>query len=446
MLFWNNKQDKDKEAQFTSIEQKKECNVCTSDGTLTITLVSIEIGVNSNCNVVCPNDTECSFIKNIMNGSLSTNFVHNAITIDIINESEKPINIDIDRFKVVDVNGMTHGSVKLCDKFSMGLSSKDTKIFPKTVTRFRILFQHFEENISLLLYGYPYGDEYISLFISETNRNTSKDDAHQIVVQNLETEILNLKKELASALKDYEDMKIKYYEEREKVLEAKSIDPNKSFKQRMMEDNLVKYRIVEDDDYWRIFSCEVYDTISFNREFDKSKENYNWINVGDPLVTLKVDNVGYGLNAPTIVKSPVAGVFEFNSNKIIRFDEEICRIRKYEQSEKESVIAELEKEDIKQNIYKKERKKMIERETLDELIEEGKVFNVYTKKQGNRTTIPMDIATAVWNRDGGKCCFCGSREELEFDHIIPLSKGGATSFRNLQLLCKSCNIKKSDNI
>ena len=166
----------------------------------------------------------------------------------------------------------------------------------------------------------------------------------------------------------------------------------------------------------------------------------------DPLVTLKVDNVGYGLNAPTIIKSPVAGIFEFNSNKIIRFDEEICRIRKYEQAEKEKVIAELEKEDIKQNIYKKERKKMIERETLDELIEEGKVFNVYTKKQGNRTTIPMDIATAVWNRDGGKCCICGSKEELEFDHIIPISKGGATSFRNLQLLCKTCNIRKSDNI
>ena len=74
---------------------------------------------------------------------------------------------------------------------------------------------------------------------------------------------------------------------------------------------------------------------------------------------------------------------------------------------------------------------------MDELIEEGKVFNAYTKKDGNRTTIPMDIANAVWNRDGGKCCICGSRDNLEFDHIIPISKGGATTFRNLQILCKN---------
>lgn len=121
-------------------------------------------------------------------------------------------------------------------------------------------------------------------------------------------------------------------------------------------------------------------------------------------------------------------------------------VRKYPQKMKNEIINELEKQEIKENVYKKERKKMIEREVLDELIEEGKVFNVYTKKDGNRTTIPMDIANAVWNRDGGKCCMCGSKENLEFDHIIPISKGGATTFRNLQILCKNCNIKKSDNI
>ncbi len=89
---------------------------------------------------------------------------------------------------------------------------------------------------------------------------------------------------------------------------------------------------------------------------------------------------------------------------------------------------------------------MIERETLDELIAEGLVFNVITTKDGHREPIPSDIANAVWNRDGGQCCICGSRSDLEFDHIIPISKGGATTFRNLQLLCKKCNIRKSDRI
>lgn len=152
------------------------------------------------------------------------------------------------------------------------------------------------------------------------------------------------------------------------------------------------------------------------------------------------------MHAPTIIKSPVSGIFESDTNKMIRFNNEICRIRKYPQNQKEEIIEQLEREEIKQAVLFKERKKMIERETLDELISEGKVFNVYTKKDGNRTTIPLDIANAVWNRDGGKCCICGSKEDLEFDHIIPLSKGGATSFRNLQLLCRKCNNIKSDNI
>jgi len=63
-----------------------------------------------------------------------------------------------------------------------------------------------------------------------------------------------------------------------------------------------------------------------------------------------------------------------------------------------------------------------------------------------REPIPQDIMDKVWNRDGGKCVKCGSQENLEFDHIIPFSKGGATTYRNLQLLCKKCNLKKLDNI
>lgn len=131
---------------------------------------------------------------------------------------------------------------------------------------------------------------------------------------------------------------------------------------------------------------------------------------------------------------------------MIGYNEEICRIRKYDNSQKATIIEELEREDIKRTVYQRERKKMIERETLDELIAEGLVFNVVLTKNGHREPIPADIANAVWNRDGGRCCMCGSRVELEFDHIVPLSKGGATSFRNLQLLCKKCNLKKSDNL
>jgi hypothetical protein len=43
-----------------------------------------------------------------------------------------------------------------------------------------------------------------------------------------------------------------------------------------------------------------------------------------------------------------------------------------------------------------------------------------------RRAIPDDLKQLVWLRDSGRCCRCGSRTELQFDHIIPISMSGAT--------------------
>lgn len=59
-----------------------------------------------------------------------------------------------------------------------------------------------------------------------------------------------------------------------------------------------------------------------------------------------------------------------------------------------------------------------------------------------RTAIPERVRNEVWNRDGGRCRFCGKQEWLEYDHIVPWSKGGPSTARNLQLLCQTCNRKK----
>ena len=68
------------------------------------------------------------------------------------------------------------------------------------------------------------------------------------------------------------------------------------------------------------------------------------------------------------------------------------------------------------------------------------------QKQLKRESIPQSIKDKVWNRDGGKCVQCGSNENIEFDHIIPFSKGGSSTYRNLQILCEKCNRSKSDKI
>jgi 5-methylcytosine-specific restriction endonuclease McrA len=63
-----------------------------------------------------------------------------------------------------------------------------------------------------------------------------------------------------------------------------------------------------------------------------------------------------------------------------------------------------------------------------------------------RRTIPKAVQTAVWRRDEGRCVDCGSKEQLEYDHIIPVSRGGGNTERNIQLLCETCNRSKGATI
>jgi 5-methylcytosine-specific restriction endonuclease McrA len=52
----------------------------------------------------------------------------------------------------------------------------------------------------------------------------------------------------------------------------------------------------------------------------------------------------------------------------------------------------------------------------------------------------------VWKRDGGKCRWCGSRKKLQFDHVIPRSRGGSGEPGNVELLCRACNVRKSASL
>lgn len=59
-----------------------------------------------------------------------------------------------------------------------------------------------------------------------------------------------------------------------------------------------------------------------------------------------------------------------------------------------------------------------------------------------REAIPEDVRREVFRRDGGRCAVCGTDELLQFDHVIPVALGGASTPENLQLLCAPCNREK----
>lgn len=121
---------------------------------------------------------------------------------------------------------------------------------------------------------------------------------------------------------------------------------------------------------------------------------------------------------------------------------EMLRIRKAEAERWEKRKKELEREEMEKKILERHRKRELEKSVRQNLIDRGLLYGEQTK----RPHIPQEVVDAVYKRDGGRCVFCGSTENLQLDHIVPFSKGGATSVENLQLLCQKCNLEKSNKI
>lgn len=65
--------------------------------------------------------------------------------------------------------------------------------------------------------------------------------------------------------------------------------------------------------------------------------------------------------------------------------------------------------------------------------------------QDLRTELSHAKKVEIHVRDNYTCVYCGAESE-EIDHVIPLSRGGDNSDKNLVAACKSCNRKKSDKL
>ena len=100
----------------------------------------------------------------------------------------------------------------------------------------------------------------------------------------------------------------------------------------------------------------------------------------------------------------------------------------------------LETEDIKALVLQRKRKleqKLNSAHSLMRAEEDGRP---------TRTPIPTELRRAVFERDGGRCVECDGNFDLQYDHVLPVALGGATTLQNLQLLCADCNRRKSDSL
>ena len=50
----------------------------------------------------------------------------------------------------------------------------------------------------------------------------------------------------------------------------------------------------------------------------------------------------------------------------------------------------------------------------------------------------------IYKRDNNQCVYCESKKHLTIDHVIPKSRGGNNTWKNLVTCCLSCNLKKGN--
>jgi hypothetical protein len=67
--------------------------------------------------------------------------------------------------------------------------------------------------------------------------------------------------------------------------------------------------------------------------------------------------------------------------------------------------------------------------------------------------VPAHVRAAVWERDRGECTFvsedghrCGSRQRLEFDHAVPVARGGQATVENIRLRCRTHNQLEAERV
>lgn len=121
------------------------------------------------------------------------------------------------------------------------------------------------------------------------------------------------------------------------------------------------------------------------------------------------------------------------------------RLEKLQEHNKQMKI-EIRNELLSKELQQLEKLKMqeLKQQVMEEMIDRGEIRGV--GKENYRLPISQEVKDMVWNRDRGRCVICNGNEKLEFDHLIPYSKGGSDTYRNIQLLCEACNRSKSDKI
>lgn len=142
-------------------------------------------------------------------------------------------------------------------------------------------------------------------------------------------------------------------------------------------------------------------------------------------------------------------------NKLLKTEHEIIEKRKYHPTTQFHLLITLKCSTINGRIYNKKSEIF----SADDILFLNKRLNdkngyFYNDREiwdalcrVERGKVSNKMRFSVYQRDGYRCRKCGISSryaQLEVDHIVPISKGGKSTYDNLQTLCHKCNVVKDN--
>jgi 5-methylcytosine-specific restriction endonuclease McrA len=68
--------------------------------------------------------------------------------------------------------------------------------------------------------------------------------------------------------------------------------------------------------------------------------------------------------------------------------------------------------------------------------------NIRAESRSAPGKITVADVIGVLDRCNWRCCLCGSDQDIQIDHRIPLAGGGENTVANIRILCEACNCRE----